>query len=188
MTDRELFPGPQLLDDVHNEMVSDLDPGPSGGLQVDRHGDPLPQGTRMIEIESYERVIEGLKIASDACMHLAKRELTQEGVDNRRRLARMLDQCRRMCIQRAGIEDVIRSSPTQEMRGEPLPFKEARNRLLDGLAQAAGGARQIATCFRIDLTWASVAQQLEKLERNIRNPKRMRHQHPLLLPTGYVRH
>lgn len=164
----------------------DSDSGP--GIQVDQHGDPLPQGTRMIEYESYERVIEGLKIAADACMHLAKREYTAEGVDNRRKLALMLDRCRRMCMQKAGIEDVITSNPTQEMRGEPLPFKVARNRLLDGLAQAAGGARQLATCFRLDLTWASVAQQLEKLERGVRNPKRMRTANPLLLPTGYVRH
>jgi hypothetical protein len=168
------------------ERLDEDDPTP--GIELGRDGDPLPQGTRMIEIESYERVIEGLKIASDACMHLAKRELTQEGVANRRGLALKLDQCRRMCIQKAGIEDVVRSSPTQEMRGEPLPFKKARNRLVNGLAQASGGARQLATCFRLDLTWASVAQQLEKLERNIRNPKRMRHQHPLLLPTGYTRH
>ena len=168
------------------ELLDDGDPTP--GIQVDAHGDPLPQGTRMIEYESYERVIEGLKIAADACMHLAKRELTQEGVANRRGLAMKLDQTRRICMQKAGIEDVIRSNPTQEMRGEPLPFKQARNRLLNGLAQASGGARQLATCFRLDITWASVAQQLEKLERNIRNPKRMRHQHPLLLPTGYVRH
>lgn len=142
----------------------------------------------MIEYESYERVIEGLKIAADACMHLAKREIAYDAIQNRKGLALKLDQCRRMCMQKAGIEDVIRSSPTQEMRGEPLPFKQARNRLLDGLAQAAGGARQLATCFRLDFTWASVAQQLEILERNIRNPKRMRHQHPLLLPTGYVMH
>lgn len=164
----------------------DDDTGP--GIQVDRHGDPLPQGTRMIEYESYERVIEGLKIAADACMHLAKREPTPEGVDNRRRLVLMLDQCRRICIRHAGVDDVIRSSPTQEMRGEPLAFREARDRLIEGLTQASGGARQLATCFRIDLVWSRVAWQLEELVRNIRTPKRMRTANPLLLPTGYVKH
>jgi hypothetical protein len=165
----------------------DDDQGP--GIALDANGDPVRQGALMVERQSYERVIEGLKIAADACMHLAKREVTPEGVGNRRRLAMNLDQCRRMCIQHAGIEDVIRSSPTQQdVRGEPLSFLEARNRLMEGLQQAAGGARQLATCHRIDLTWASVAQQLEKLERSIRTPKRMRTHNPLLLPTGYVRH
>jgi hypothetical protein len=164
----------------------DDDQGP--GIQVDRHGDPLPQGTRMIEYESYERVIEGLKIAADACMHLAKRERTPEGVDNRRRLALTLDQCRRMCIRLAGIDDTVRANPTPEMRGEPLPFREARDRLIGGLTQAAGGARQLATCFRIDLAWSRIASQLEDLIRKIRTPKLMRAPNPLLLPTGYVRH
>ncbi len=164
------------------------DEEPTKGIEVDAHGDPLPQGTRMIEYESYERVIEGLKIAADACMHLAKRENTPEGVENRRRLAELLDQCRRICIQHAGIDDVTRSQATQEVRGEPLRFREARDRLLEGLKQASGGARQLATCFRIDLTWSRTAFQLETLERNICNPKRMRQQNPMLLPTGYVRH
>jgi hypothetical protein len=164
----------------------DDDAGP--GIQVDASGDPIRQGTLMIERQSYERVIEGLKIAADACMHIAKREATPEGVDNRRRLALTLDQCRRICIQHAGIDDVIRSSPTQEVRGEPLAFREARDRLIEGLTQASGGARQLATCFRIDLVWSRVAYQLETLVKNIRTPKRMRTPNPLLLPTGYVRH
>ncbi len=93
-----------------------------------------------------------------------------------------------MCIQHAGIDDAIRANPTPEMRGEPLPFRAARDRLIEGLTQAAGGARQLATCFRIDLTWSRVASQLEDLARKIRNPKRMTTPNPLLLPTGYVRH
>jgi hypothetical protein len=164
----------------------DDDQGP--GIAVDSSGDPVRQGALMIERQSYERVIEGLKSAADACMHLAKREATPEGVDNRRRLALTLDQCRRICVQHAAIDDVIQSSPTAEVRGEPLPFGEARSRLIEGLTQASGGARQLATCFRIDLVWSRVAYQLEDLVRRIRNPKLMRTPNPLLLPTGYVRH
>jgi len=36
--------------------------------------------------------------------------------------------------------------------------------------------------------WSNTARQLESLEESIRNPKRMRHSNPMLLPTGYVRH
>ncbi len=158
------------------------------GIQLDAYGDPPRQGTRMIEYESYERVIEGLRIAADRCMHIAKWEPTPNLVEVRRGMALRLDQCRRACIQHAGIDDVIRSSPTGDVRGEPLPWKQARNELLEGLTQAAGGARQLATCFRIDLLWSEVARQLENLIGSIRNPKRMRQRNPLLLPTGYVRH
>lgn len=172
----------------------DDDHGP--GIQLDRYGDPLPQGTRMIEYESYERVIEGLKTSADACMHLAKHEATREGVDNRRGLALKLDQCRRMCIQHAGVDDPRRASPTEfEAMGLPLPWREARDQLIEGLTQAAGGARQLATCFRIDFVWSRVAWQLETLERSIRTPKRtgsyfgeVAGSKTLLLPPGYVRH
>ena len=168
---------------------TDLWDGKAKGILVDAHGDPLPQGTRMIEYESYERVIEGLKTAANALMHLAKHEDTREGVDNRRDLALKLDQCRRICIQHAAIDDPSRASPTEfEATGKPMAWKVARAQLLEGLQQASGGARQLATCFRIDLTWSRTAFQLETLERNVRNPKRMQRQNPLLLPTGYMRH
>ncbi len=157
------------------------------GIQVDAHGDPLPQGTRMIEYESYERVIEGLKIAADACMHLACRVAPEEAA-NRVALALKLDQCRRICIQHAGIDDAIRAKQTEKPRGEPMRWREARDRLLEGLTQASGGARQLATCFRIDLLWSRVAADLEKLALSVRNPKRMRVHNPLLMPTGYTKH
>src|SRR5882672_5004442 len=157
-------------------------------IETDSNGDLIRQGSLMSERQSYERVIEGLKIAADACMHLSKREITPEATNSRRHLALLLDQCRRICVQHAGIDDVIRVRPTEEARGEPLRWREARDRLLEGLRQASGGARQLATCFRIDLMWSNTARQLESLEESIRNPKRMRHSNPMLLPTGYVRH
>lgn len=164
----------------------DDDEGP--GIQLDAHGDPVRQGALMIERQSYERVIDGLRIAAEACMHLAKWETTAEGVDNRKGLARKLDQCRRACIQRAGLDDVVRASPTAEVRGVPLAWRPARDRLLQGLVQAMGGARQLATCHRMDLMWSNVARELERLERNVRMPKRVAGFNPLLGPAGYVRH
>ena len=169
-----------------NDVPADDDDGP--GILLDRYGDPVRQGSLMIERQSYERVIDGLRIEAEACMHLVKWETTAEGVDNRRVLAKNLDGCRRICIQRAGIDDVVRSSPTVEVRGEPLAWKLAHRRLLDGLVQATGGARQLATCHRMDLTWSTIARELERLERNVRSPKRVRTVNPLLGPAGYVRH
>lgn len=156
------------------------------GIEVDRHGDPLPQGTRMIERESYERVIEGLKIAADACMHLVA-QFPHEA-DNWRAWGRNLDQCRRICIQQAGIEDTITARETTQMRGDPMRYRAARDRLLEGLTQAAGGCRQLGTCFRMNYFWARCATELEKMARNVRTPKLMRQPNPMLLPAGYVRH
>jgi hypothetical protein len=171
----------------------DDDPGP--GIALDAHGDPVRQGSLMVERQSYERVVEGLKSAAVACMHLAAREPSREGVDSRRGLALKLDQCRRMCIQHAGIDDPSRVSPTEQVRGEPMAFRVARDQLVEGLTQAAGGARQLATCFRIDLLWSRVAVQLETLARNVRNPRRTAKYdaganagHRLILPDGYTRH
>jgi len=146
------------------------DAGP--GILLDANGDPVRQGSLMVERQSYERVIDGLKIAAGAYMHLAARGATRADVDNCRGLALRLDQCRRICMQHAGIEDPGRASPSAEVRGEALSYKEARGRLLDGLTQAAGGARQLATCFRGDLLWSRVASDLERLERSIRTPRR----------------
>ena len=164
----------------------DDDEGP--GILLDANGDPVRQGSLMIERQSYERVIDGLRIAAEACMHLAGWETTAAGVDNRKRLAHNLDACRRICIQRAGLDDVGRASPTAEVRGAPLAWRVAYRRLREGLVQATGGARQLATCHRMDLMWSNVARELERLERNVRSPKSVRTVHPLLGPGGYVRH
>ena len=166
--------------------VSPDEDDPNKGIQVDKHGDPLPQGTRMIERESYERVIEGLKIAADACQHLVAQFPAE--AHNWRVWSLNLDQCRRICIQHAGIEDTITSKETVEMRGEPMRYRQARDRLVEGLNQASGGCRQLATCFRMDYFWAKCATQLENMARKVRQPKLMRAGNPLLLPTGYTRH
>ena len=157
------------------------------GIPLDANGDPVRLGSLMVERQAYERVVDGLRIAAEACMHLARWERTAAGVDNRKLLARNLDSARRTAVRLAGIEDTMKLSPTAEVRGAPLAFKVARNRLIDGLTQAAGGARQLATCFRLDLRWSRTASELEDLIRKSRHPVPARSS-PLLLPTGYVRH
>lgn len=129
-------------------------------------GDPLPTGTRMIEVESYERVVEGLKMAADACMHMAKHETVKATlwID----IAAVLDKMRRDAVKLAGLDLAMKQTETPQMRGEPYPWRQARQRFLDGMKQATGGMRQLATCFRGDFTWSYLAQNLERYERNFR--------------------
>lgn len=169
-----------MTDALSPETPDDAD---TKGIQVDRHGDPLLQGTRMLERESYERVIEGLKIAADACVHLIRRE--PENATRWRGICIRLDQCRRIAIQHAGIEDVIRAKETGQVIGDGMAWKAARARFREGLVQAAGGMRQLATCFRMDLWWSRCATALENMERGIRTPKLARPHPRLILPPGY---
>lgn len=137
------------------------------GIQVDAQGDPLRQGTLMIERESYERVIEGLKIASDAAAHLAKYE-TGKAWEVWRKLANNLDQVRRIAVQKAGLGLAMKERETTEVRGEPMPWRRAKDRFREGLIQAAGGMRQMATCFRGDFAWSRMATDLEQLDAKMR--------------------
>ena len=157
-----------------------------------RDGDPLPHAnaTRMIEVESCERVIEGLKMAADACAHLAKHEPLKASVWTD--IATILDKMRRDATTLAGIGLTMRQNETQSARGEPYPWRKARDRFLDGIKQATGGMRQLAVCFRSDYLWSFMAQQLERHDKRFRamlmgqralpNPSR------LILPPGFVRH
>lgn len=117
----------------------------------DRHGDPArdPAAVLMIERQSYERLIDGLRIAAEALVHLARYETLSDDRAKRKRMAQILDQARGPAIQHAGIEDTLRAGPTEEVRGSVrMPCRAASVRLIDGLKQAKGGARQI----RMDLT------------------------------------
>lgn len=160
------------------------------GIELDANGDPIRQGSLMNERQSYERVVEGLKIASDAAMHLTK--LEARNGKQWRFIGGNLDQVRRACVQHAGLGLTMKERQTEEVRGDPMRYRIARDRFREGLMQAAGGMRQLATCHRSDFWWAKCADELEKLELNIRNPKRQRlvgpTGSPLILPPGFVRH
>lgn len=153
---------------------------PNKGIELDANGDPVRQGSLMNEKQSYERVIEGLKIASDAAAHLAK----AEGPNGQqwRGIAGKLDQCRRICVQKAGLGLTMREKETGEVRGEAMRYRLGRERFREGLVQAAGGMRQLATCHRGDIYWSITASEIEKLETNVRTPKR---RSSLLLPPGF---
>ena len=157
-------------------------------------GDPLPHpsGTRMIEKESYERVIEGLKMAADACVHLAKIEPLKGSVWTE--IGQVLDKMRRDAVTLGGVELASRQSETAPVRGEAYSWRKARDRFLDGIKQATGGMRQLASCFRGDFMWSFMAQQLERHERSFRGllvgktAATMPRPGRLILPPGFTRH
>jgi hypothetical protein len=144
-------------------------PEPEQKIELDANGDPIRQGSLMNERQSYERVIEGLKMASDAAVHLVAHEPLNASLW--RGLAAKLDQVRRACVQQAGIEDPIRQKKTEEIRHNPMAWRKARDRFRDGLVQTAGGMRQLATCHRCDFRWTALALQVEQLEQNVFKPK-----------------
>lgn len=138
-------------------------------IPTDANGDPVRQGSLMDERQSYDRIIEGLKISADAAAHL--RVIEDESAHQWRLMSQRLDQARRICVQYAGLGLVIKEKQTAVLHGSRhMGWRQARDRFREGLIQAAGGCRQIATCHRGDLWFSNMATSLEELERKIRNP------------------
>ena len=136
------------------------------GIQVDANGDPVLQGTRMIEKESYERVIDGLRIAAEAAAHLVKSEPGNS--TQWRGLSKKLDQARRICVQQAGLGLLIKEKQTSEVTGDPTSWRAARDRFRYGITQAAGGCKQMAVSFRMDMWWSRMGNELEMIELKLR--------------------
>jgi hypothetical protein len=161
-------------------------------IETDANGDPVRQGTIMDERQSYERVIEGLRMISDACAHLIRHEPLQ--AEQWRAFMTRFDKARKICVQQAGLGLVIQVNETQELRGDPLPWRQCRQRFLDGVVQAAGGCRQLATCHRGDLWWTQMAETLDDMARKLNAMRRaaarkaIRQAPALILPPGYSRH
>lgn len=163
------------------------------GPMLGSDGDPVahPTGTRMIERESYERVIEGLKMSADACMHLAKQE--PKDCETWKQIGQRLDRMRFTACKLAGLDLAMRQLETQGARGNPYAWKHARERLLNGVKQASGGMRQLAVCFRSDIQWSIMAQALESSEQKLRaflvgKKADPTHRSSLILPPGYRPH
>lgn len=152
-------------------------------------GDPIPLGSRMIEKESYERIIEGTKMAADAASRLARME--SEHIEYWNGWLRRLDAIRKICIQIAGFGDVIKFNETRpSWGGDPGGWTSARKMFREGIKQAGGGARQMATCHRGDLVWSRVASTLEdmtaKLNQVTNNTVlQARRRHSLWVPEEY---
>ena len=165
---------------------------PEQYIETDANGDPIRQGSLMDERQSYERVIEGLKMVSDACAHLIRHEPLQ--TEYWRGFMTRFDKARLICVQQAGLGLAMKEKETGELRGEPLPWKLCRKRFLDGIEQAAGGCRQLATCHRGDLWWSTMASTLDDLARKLHAMRRaavkkaVQQAPALILPPGYTRH
>lgn len=131
-------------------------------------GDPLadPKSVAMIEYESYERVVEGLKIAADAAKHLARREPNRKAMWMV--MSTKLDQVRRIAVQHAGIGLVMKQKQTGDVHGEGLGLIDARMRFRSGLKQAEGGCRQLGVAHRGEMIWARMSYQLRDLHDKVR--------------------
>lgn len=182
-------------------MTDDVILGPDGKpaapperlIETDSNGDPIRQGSLMDERQSMERVIEGLKMITDACAHLIRHEPLQ--AEQWRAFMTRFDQARRICVQQAGLGLVLKEKATEEVRGDPLPWKQCRKRFLDGVVQAAGGCHQLATCHRGDLWWSTMALTLDDMARKLNKMRRAAVQkavrpvpRELILPAGFTRH
>lgn len=154
----------ELAPTIDGKPSTEVDP--NKGIQLDAHGDPVLQGTRLIEKESYERVIDGLRIAAEAAEHLVKSEPANKV--QWRGLSKRLDQARRICVQQAGLGLVIKEKQTKAVEGSPTSWRIARDRFRYGITQASGGCRQLGVCFRMDMWWAKMANELEHIEIKLR--------------------
>lgn len=148
-------------------------------------GDPVPTGTRMIEKESYERVVEGLKIMADAAAHLVRLEPSSAHIW--RGVHQRLDTTRRAAVQYAGLTEPMQQQETEAKRnGDTMPWVEARKRFREGGKQAAGGMRQLATCHRSDFAWSRMAGEIEDMVRKLSEGARKKLRPPSLwVPPSY---
>ena len=118
------------------------------------------RGSVMREFESYERIVEGLKRASDGARHMAR--WRSPGLWNA--LAQFLDQLRRAVVQEAGFDrPQDRKDSVQQFGGDGLTWSDANSRLLTGLRDAESGASQIALGQRMDLRWTRYANQFRSM-------------------------
>jgi hypothetical protein len=130
--------------DDDKDTIEDLDdPRPTEDVEQER------RGTAMLEFESYERIVEGLLLASDAARHLAR----GQSADVWLRLAQYLDQLRRAMVQLAGFDRPRDRRDTAAGAAVGLSWSEAQSRLFAGLRDAEAGANQIALGQRLDLRW-----------------------------------
>lgn len=127
---------------------------PETSADVEVPGDFDRRGTKMSERQSYERCIEGLKLAADGCRNLAT-YFSREAWDAQ---ADIFDKVRAAVVKLGGIELPGDATLTaKKFGGEALTRNESYSRVVDGLGQAAGGMLQIASGHRGDLRWSKLA-------------------------------
>lgn len=141
------------------------------------YGDFAPRGTAMTERQSYERVIEGLKIASDGCRNLAA-YFNRDRWDMQ---AGVFDELRAAVVKLAGIGRSIDAIPSaKKFGGDALTRNESYDRIYRGLSDAAAGMLQIAGGHRGDLRWSRIAFMAYSLRDTSGQLIRMKKQGPVL--------
>ena len=117
------------------------------------------RGTVMVEFESYERIVEGLKKASDGARNMAR----FKNPDLWNALAAYLDQVRRAVVREAGYNRLQDGKDSQQVTGGEMSWTEANSRIVLGLKDAGNGARQIALGQRMDLRWTKYANRIDEM-------------------------
>jgi len=158
---------------------ADIGGEPQEAVVVDK------RGTLMMERESYERVIEGLKMASDGAQHLAQ---SRQDTGWARR-AQSFDNVRKALAKLGGMgTEGVDAMPSQEkFNAAHMGVHAAYDRVYRGLDMAAKGARQVAACHRGDLRWSRVANTLDALRDDCSRLIRVKQsKSAVILPAGFV--
>lgn len=118
------------------------------------------RGSVMFEYESYERVVEGLKLASDGMRNMAR----FRDADLWNALAEFHDSLRKAIVQLAGLDRGADAKETiTQWGGGGISRTEAMTRITKGLKDAAAGANQIAQVQRKDPRWLRYANQFDSM-------------------------
>lgn len=132
-----------------DEIIDDIDE-PIEDIEVER------RGSLMRELESWERIIDGLKMGAEGARHMAR----FRHADDWNRLASFFDSIRKAVIKDGGFDrSADATDSTQKFGGEGLSWSQAQRRIADGMKMAAAGAEQIAICQRNDIRWVRYASQ-----------------------------
>lgn len=162
-----------------DEPIAGIDTEETAPVVVDK------RGVLMRERESYERVIEGLKMASDGAHHL--HQSRQDG--NWHQMTQIFDKLRAAIARLGGLStEAVDSNPTTELwSAKTMGIHASYDRVYRGLDMAQKGARQVASCHRGDLKWSMYAMAIEKLRDQSSVLIRMKQaKSPIMLPPGYM--
>ena len=118
------------------------------------------RGSVMRELESWERIIEGLKMASEGAREMARWAFP----DKWNQFAMYLDSVRKAVIRDGGFDRPADAKESeQKFGGDRMPMVQACSRVFNGLKMAAAGADQIANCQRLDIRWVTYALRFREL-------------------------
>ena len=139
-------------------------------------GDFDRRGSVMNEIQSYERVVEGGKMAADGCRNLSA-WFPGEDWGN---LAIVIDKIRLGCVKLAGLNRSA-DETILEKHGRAMSRNDSYSRVYNGLQMMAAGCFQIATGHRGDVRWSKIAFMVYNLRDSAGKLIRMRKRNDTIL-------